>query len=63
MAAAALGLEIWGGDAVVDGEACRIVDFNDWPSFEPVRNPAAAAIARRCLRLLQRPPLARSPVI
>jgi glutathione synthase/RimK-type ligase-like ATP-grasp enzyme len=63
MAAAALGLEIWGGDAVVDGQKCHIVDFNDWPSFERVRNPAAAAIARRCLRLLQRPPLARSPVI
>jgi glutathione synthase/RimK-type ligase-like ATP-grasp enzyme len=62
-AAAALGLEIWGGDAVVDGNECSIIDFNDWPSFERVRNPAAAAIARRCLRLLQRPPLVRSPVI
>jgi glutathione synthase/RimK-type ligase-like ATP-grasp enzyme len=62
-AAAALGLDIWGGDAIVNGQSCTIIDFNDWPSFEPVRTPAAAAIARRCLRLLHRHPLARSLAI
>ena len=62
-AASTLGLEIWGGDAIVSGQSCTIIDFNDWPSFEPVRADAAAAIAHRCLRSLRRRPLARSPVI
>ena len=52
-AAAALGLEIWGGDAIVNGEAYSIIDFNDWPSFEPVRATAATAIARHCLHLVR----------
>jgi hypothetical protein len=52
-AARALGLEVWGGDAIVDGFALQIVDFNDWPSFERVREPAAHAIAQRALQLLQ----------
>jgi len=52
-AAMALGLEVWGGDAIVDGVDFKIVDFNDWPSFERVRMPAAAAIARRALSLLR----------
>lgn len=53
-AAGALGLETWGGDAVVDGENFAIVDFNDWPSYGRVRAAAARAIARRALRLLGR---------
>ncbi len=59
-AAAALGLEVWGGDAVVSGQSCTIIDFNDWPSFERVRSAAAAAIARRCWRLLRRHSLTRN---
>lgn len=51
-AAAALGLEVWGGDAIVDGGQFKIVDFNDWPSFERVRQEAAQAIAGRVMRLL-----------
>jgi len=62
-AAATLGLEIWGGDAIVSGASCTIIDFNDWPSFERVRPAAAAAIAHRCLRLLRRHPLTRNAVI
>jgi glutathione synthase/RimK-type ligase-like ATP-grasp enzyme len=62
-AAAALGLEVWGGDAVVSGQSSTIIDFNDWPSFELVRTFAAAAIARHCLRRLRRHTLARSAVI
>ncbi|MBV8362593.1 MAG: hypothetical protein JO189_32380 [Deltaproteobacteria bacterium] len=62
-AAAVLGLEIWGGDAIVSGQSCTIIDFNDWPSFERVRPAAAAAIAHRCLRLLRRHPLTRNAVI
>jgi glutathione synthase/RimK-type ligase-like ATP-grasp enzyme len=59
-AAAALGLEIWGGDAIVSEQSCTIIDFNDWPSFERVRAAAAAAIARRCMRLLRRHQLSRN---
>jgi glutathione synthase/RimK-type ligase-like ATP-grasp enzyme len=53
-AAAALGLEVWGGDAIVSGDDLTIVDFNDWPSFNRVREVAGPAIARRALRLLRR---------
>jgi glutathione synthase/RimK-type ligase-like ATP-grasp enzyme len=53
-AAGALGLEAWGGDAILDGETFAIVDFNDWPSYSRVRAPAARAIARRSLKLLGR---------
>ena len=59
-AAAALGLEIWGGDAVVSEQSCTIIDFNDWPSFERVRSAAAPAIARRCWRRLRHHPLTRN---
>jgi glutathione synthase/RimK-type ligase-like ATP-grasp enzyme len=45
-AAAALGLEIFGGDAIIrpDGEPV-IIDFNAWPSYARYRAPAAHAIA------------------
>jgi len=51
-AALALGLEIWGGDAIVNGSGFAIIDFNDWPSFSRVRDRAAHAIANRCAELL-----------
>jgi protein-tyrosine-phosphatase len=51
-AAQALELQVWGGDAVVDGQRFSIIDFNDWPSFQAVRRQAAPAIARRALALL-----------
>jgi glutathione synthase/RimK-type ligase-like ATP-grasp enzyme len=54
-AAAALGLETWGGDAVLSGDRFAIIDFNDWPSYSRVRGPASRAIARRALSLLSRP--------
>jgi glutathione synthase/RimK-type ligase-like ATP-grasp enzyme len=63
IAAAALGLEVWGGDAIVHGQSCTIIDFNDWPSFERVRTAAAAAIARRCLRLMRRHPIHRNVAV
>jgi len=59
VAAQALGLEVWGGDAVIKDDRFSIVDFNDWPSFERVRDEAARAIARRCLMLIRRHPAAR----
>jgi hypothetical protein len=45
-AAAALGLEIFGGDAVIqeDGRP-MIVDMNAWPSYARYRERAAQAIA------------------
>jgi hypothetical protein len=48
-AAGALGLEVWGGDAVVEKDRFSIIDFNDWPSFERVREGASQAIARQCV--------------
>lgn len=53
-AAGALGLEVWGGDAVVADTSFSIVDFNDWPSFERVRDAAALSIARRCMARMTR---------
>jgi len=58
-AAAALGLEVWGGDAVIKGERFSIIDFNDWPSFQRVRDHAARAIARRAMLLMRRHPAGR----
>lgn len=59
VAAAALGLEVWGGDAVVKGDGFSIIDFNDWPSFSRVRTDAARAIARRSILHLRRHPATR----
>ena len=53
-AAGALGLQAWGGDAVLSGDRFAIIDFNDWPSYSRVRGPAARAIARRAISLLTR---------
>ncbi|MGA2409774.1 MAG: hypothetical protein ABSG46_05205 [Candidatus Binataceae bacterium] len=58
-AAEALGLEVWGGDAIFHGNQFAIVDFNDWPSFGRVRGEAARAIARRSLQLVGRQSAAR----
>ncbi|MGH7593460.1 MAG: hypothetical protein ACRELE_06375 [Gemmatimonadales bacterium] len=46
-AARVVGLRVFGGDAVVASRTEPVlVDLNDWPSFAPVREAAAAAIAR-----------------
>ena len=44
--AAAVGVSVYGGDAIVraDGSFC-VIDFNDWPSFSRCRDDAADAIA------------------
>ena len=45
-AARCLGIVVYGGDAVVGNDGkCRIIDFNDWPSFAPCRKEAAKTIA------------------
>jgi hypothetical protein len=45
-AAAAAGLDIFGGDMIVSpsGEL-TLIDLNDWPSFAPCRERASYAIA------------------
>jgi hypothetical protein len=46
-AARAVGLSVFGGDAVVPSRSRpTLVDLNDWPSFAPVREEAATAIAQ-----------------
>jgi hypothetical protein len=56
-AAAALGLEIFGGDAIIqaDGEPV-IVDINAWPSYARYRDHAAQAIADLLTERFQRRP-------
>lgn len=46
-AAETLRVDIFGCDLVVDAERrCSIVNFDDWPSFAPIRKEASKAIAR-----------------
>ena len=57
-----LGLEIYGGDAIVSPEGrVRIIDLNDWPSFAPFRQEAAEIIAEhiyhRTIRHKERSPI------
>jgi hypothetical protein len=56
-AAAALGLEIFGGDAIIrpDGEP-MIIDLNAWPSYALYRDQAAHAIADCLSERFQRRP-------
>jgi hypothetical protein len=58
-AAAALGLEIFGGDAIIqaNGEPV-IVDINAWPSYARYRESAARAIADHLTERFQRRPRA-----
>jgi hypothetical protein len=56
-AAAALGLEIFGGDAIIqDGGEPVIVDINAWPSFARYRDRAAALISDHLAARFQRHP-------
>ena len=55
LAAAAVRIEIFGGDAIVTPEGkIFVIDINSWPSFARVRAEASVQIARRLrLRLRQ----------
>ncbi len=45
-AAAALGLEVYGGDAIISPSGAPVLlDVNAWPSFALYRDEAAARIA------------------
>lgn len=47
--AGSLGLEVFGGDAIISSEGpIYLIDINSWPSFARVRAEAAAQIARLC---------------
>lgn len=49
-AAQALRIDIFGGDMTLTPEGeCLIVNFDDWPSFAPIRKEAARAIAKSAL--------------
>lgn len=53
-AAQAVGLEIFGGDAVLaEGGRVILIDLNDWPSFSRCRQEAAGSIARYITRILE----------
>jgi hypothetical protein len=52
-AASALGLEVYGGDAIVTSRGeIILIDINAWPSFALFREEAAVQIARWLLRRL-----------
>ena len=54
-AAGALGLEVWGGDAIVTREgAIFVIDVNAWPSFALYRDEAADHIAAHLAARLKR---------
>jgi len=45
-AASAVGLEVYGGDAILAGhDQALLIDFNDWPSFSRCQQSAAMSIA------------------
>ncbi len=49
--AEALGLYVYGGDAIIERDGTiTIIDINDWPSFAPVRDDASLEIAQLILR-------------
>lgn len=45
--ATAIGVSVYGGDAIVKADGTFvIIDFNDWPTFSPCREEAARAIGK-----------------
>lgn len=54
-AAASLGVDIFGGDMVMTPSGdLYLVNFDDWPSFAPVRKDAAKAIAKSVVSRVRR---------
>lgn len=52
--AGALGLTIYGGDAIIAADgSISIIDINDWPSFAPVREAASRSIAALLIRKVE----------
>lgn len=65
VSAEALGLVIYGGDAILDAHGkFHLIDLNDWPSFRICRDDASSAIASLVNDYLTRPrPAAKAPAI
>lgn len=62
-AADALGISIYGGDAIINPQGqITLIDFNDWPSFAPCRGAAASAVAKFLKDYFHAHRLARTPV-
>jgi hypothetical protein len=54
-AARTVGLEVFGGDAIISPDGpIRVIDINSWPSFARVRAEAGVQIARRLRARLRR---------
>ena len=54
-AADVLRVDVFGCDVALDPEGrCLLVNFDDWPSFAPIRKPAAKAIAKAVLARVRR---------
>ena len=54
-AAARLNVDVYGCDIVLDRDGkCWLVNFDDWPSFAPIRKDASRAIAKAVLALARR---------
>lgn len=53
-AAGVIGITIYGGDCIIAADgSIRIIDFNDWPSFAPIRREGATAITKEVLTLIK----------
>ena len=62
LAARCVGLEIFGGDAIVSSEGpLYVIDINSWPSFARVRAEASVQIARRLRARLREAAARRTP--
>ena len=53
-AAGALGLEVYGGDAIVSENALVLLDLNAWPSFARVREEVSRVIAAHLVQRVER---------
>ena len=53
-AAGALGLEVYGGDAIVSENALVLLDLNAWPSFARVREEVSHVIAAHLVQRVER---------
>jgi hypothetical protein len=53
-AASALGLEVYGGDAIVTADSLVLLDLNAWPSFARVREEASRVIAAHLVQRAER---------
>jgi glutathione synthase/RimK-type ligase-like ATP-grasp enzyme len=53
LSAAVLGVEVYGGDAVLTDRGPILIDFNDWPSFSKCCQSAGMAIADYVRSLLE----------